>query len=757
MNNTYPMDDTGLMGDGNGLYVATSPGVDLSSYRSLSGQFTISHAPATLTFGFGENLVTEQQNSVHIVTAGTPVNRVFSLTSILASARNAVRYFALTPVTTPTGIPDFEASINNLTAHVYSTPNPITPYRIFHEKLVNVEPIVHSIGPVQSPARISNTRLRLSNHDSEFYRLRDLNPVLNRNASISMGFQDFPETETQIAMRGVVRNDSVGDEAYEIELEDVSNKLIVDLPSNTIQDRQYIFPENYGAGTTVFSSNPSFPEASSYARPHPSHLGSPIPLAFGHCYVPMLLIHRGFHLATGGTSPIVTTYKFLDESYGEGGEVVRIFLGNLANEYHTFGSDLGTLTAARDNPLRYLISGWVSKPASGLIFVVNDYQTFSFGTGIPVTPHYAEIRGYTDDSNGTWTGTPGTTITNPSDVARFMLMNVVGLDDSEVNLTDLDSSRTSLQHYKIGRAITKREPAFDLLGGRSSQGGLASNVFSYFFANNVDGKIKIVPAGTSVVTSRTYRATGIHANIIRGSYNVRSQPERIITRIEVDTGFNVASAGDHSFVAITDTQAEAYAGVNTKEPLRIAGKWLANDINIMTIRYTGTSFYATITMLGEGDDTSQIFRFTSNNTSQNFTVDLNGASGNTISTLKQTIDSKSYLTATLGNAVSSALDSRFLRRVSFMSVVTTSAAATTPIGRIKFGYGKMLALSYLDYYNHNRNSVSWKSPWVGLQQELTQYVSVRSLGDVTARNVKILQTRNDPIAGTIDFIGEESS
>lgn len=755
MDDTQLMDGTSTMGDGvlvigDGAQV---PPTDFSGQNSISAGFQANAVPATLRFGFGEATYSEHTYDFTIATANQNITKTFDISTIAAASRDAVRFFGLIPLAVPTSTDDFICSMNSLQAQRYFNPSPIVPYRVFKEKLIGVEPIMHAIGPVHASAKMARTSLRLDNHDSEFYRLRDNNPVLNRGVNVFIGFENLPDNESQVAMRGIVHQDAINDENYEVSVEDFTNKLLTDLPPNTIQDKQYIFPENYGAGSAVWSES----EVPGWSRPHNQHLGRPIPMAFGHCFVPLYLIHRGFWIGTDNLGAIVTVWKFLDDTYGSAKEVVRIFRGDLAGEYHTYGSNLGSLTAVRNNPNKAFIGGWVSKPASGLIFGINiSSEGGGAQTGGFVPPFYAEIRGYADDSDGQWTGNPGTTITNPSDVARFILMNVLKMDASEINLADLDSARTALSNYRVSRAIVERQTAFDLLGGRASQGGLASNVFAYFFASNVDGKVKLVPANTSVVTSGTYRATGRHANILRGSYRVRSQPERIITRIEVDTGYNIASASDHSFVSIVDTQAESYGGVNRRESLRIAGRWLPNDIPIMTLRYIGTASLATVTILGEGEDTEQRFRFTSAITAQNFSIDLTSASGNTISALKQTLANKAFLTATIGNAVSSSLDSRFLRSVSHLSIVTTMAFPTA-VGRIKFGYGKMLAWQYLDYYNHNRDAVSWRSPWVGYQQEIGQYVDVRSLGESQTRTVKIMSTRRNPLDGTIDFVGEEVS
>ena len=786
------MDDTGLMGDGSGSTFEVIPDVDLSTYKSLTADITVDHAPATITFGFGESSPFQQTTNFRIATAGVAQRKRMSLTSILAANRNEVQYFGVIPAATPTAIPDITVSADHLTAHYYDTETPVLPYRIFHEKLLRIDPISHGMGPVHEASRIGGTSLVLDNKNAEFYRILDAGGLLNRRADISLGFQDFPDTELQTIFKGLVRSDSINDERYVAQLEDVIKRLIRDLPPNVIQNKQYADPSTALSPQTVLKF-----DITKEVPPQASQ-GKPIPLPFGRCFIPIYPVYTEFQLVVplprashlSWRTPWLNAYIVGDTSFGTVKKVHRLVRGTYAGQYHAFGSEITSLAPLFDvyGPAIPYYNAWYFDQTNGIIYTAGNLYTVDRDpetTGDPQTDPvlepqvtwFAEVDGYQDDANGTWTGTANALIENPSDVVRFLLFNVLGLEAGDVDLSSLDTARTVLNTLKIARGISDRESAFDLLGGRAGSGGLGSNIFSYFFSSNISGKLKLLQANTSYATSNTYRATGMHSSIIRGSYELHSQPDRILTRIEVDSGYNVASAGDHSVSSVIDAGAESYLHTNTKEPMRVRAKWLPRDFQALSVGYIGTyTNYPKAYIVNDDSYGGCLFRFTSNVTAQNFDLTLGGPSAQTVGQFITTLDNKSYLTCTLTatgtmnrpSSIATSMDARALRfhpkgthefRYSFDAFFSpTQSFARVAVNQqinLDFSYGRMLACQYLDKYNSNVNAVRWRVPWIGFEQELGQFVDVRSLGDTQSRTVRILETRRDPMAGTIEFSAEE--
>lgn len=747
MDNLTAMDDTSSMTDGVTLVpggTITNP-VDLSGQNTLQISFESSAVPATLRFGFGEATSTEKTFLFTLATASVSLLRTFDISTMPAANRNAVQFFSLTPISVPTSQENYICSMDTLIASRYFNPSPIVPYRVFKEKLVGVSPINHSIGHVQDQARIANTSLRIANHDSEFYSLRENNNFINRNVNVFLGWENQGDNESQVIFKGRVKDESIDDESYDVQLEDVIEKTLRDIPPNVIQDKVYVTPAqaiSYGLGsvvTTITNYAPYDVPIPNFDRPNQTHLGLPIPLVFGKAWVELRHLHHGFWMGTTGFSPIAVPFAYNDESFGVSSGTYNVVRDHFGGEFHTWGTQINSGTG---RPVGQF-AGWWTDKTRGIVWV--------FGDGNPKVRWFSQADGYRDDANGQWTGTPAKLISNPSDATRFILMNVLRMDATEVDTLAMDTARTSLATKKVSRAMNERASAFSELGGRASQGGLASNMFSYFFTSNVDGKAKLLAATATGTIQGSYRATGKDANIVRGSFKSRSQASRIITRAEVESGYNVASATDKSFVHVIDHTAEAFSGGNTIEPIRIKGNWVPVDAHALTLRYLGTSLIATAILLGEGADTEQKFRFTSPIAGETFSVDLNEASANTVSKFKNILDAKSFLVATLSPLIISSLSSKGLRS---FGVLTGGVRATGY--RMKLGYGKLLAWEYLDRYDHNRNLYTWKSPWVGYEQEIGEYVDVRSLGDTSTREVQILETRKDPLGGTVDFLAEET-
>jgi hypothetical protein len=272
----------------------------------------------------------------------------------------------------------------------------------------------------------------------------------------------------------------------------------------------------------------------------------------------------------------------------------------------------------------------------------------------------------------------------------------------------------------------------------------------YFFQSNVSGKMLVLNAQTptSIATSGSYFATGKHSNIVKNTYRKRAQPERVITRIEIDYNYSMASGRFADNLQIVDPSSENLSRSNKTDIYKILGKWIPGDVTGLHISYIGTAAGgATLTILGEGTANTYQLRITSGNASESFTVDLEGASGRTMSWLKTTIDNKAKFVATLNPSIISSMDARSLRDVKAMSLATAK--------HVKFSWAKAVAVKYLDEYATNRDLIEWRSPWVAYLQELGLFAAIRSLGESTTRTVRIMQTMRDPLNGGMTLRGEE--
>jgi hypothetical protein len=721
MDNGTSMDGSSPMADGVTFSAggASTDAVDLSQQNTLQTQFTVNAAPATLRFGFGEATSSERTFDFSIITAGSPQTKIFDISSIATSARNAVRFWTVIPLAIPTSNPDFTASLDSLISQRYYTPSPILPYRVFLEKLKHVTPITQSLAPIQSRMQMAHTRLTLANHDGEFYRLRDTTPMLNRNVRLFSGFENFHEQEMQTMFLGTIRDETLSDETYEVGVEDAMSRLFHDLPVNVTQ-------------------LPSGPHTTTFSRPIPVVFGRPRKIF----PAPIVLYNQGAS-AVGATSYLVgrTIWYINDPVYGNSGGVSALYYRGVA---------IPSITT-------YLQGVWgIGYQATSLGTYRNwgwDPSTQRLLTwGVPTRPELITIdmSGYKDDADGTYTGTPNAVIQNPADVYRFAMLKILGMDPAMIDFSALDTARTLMQGYKVARAIRDRQNSLQIFGGGPQRDGLAQNMLLYFFQSNVSGKMLVLNAQTptSIATSGSYFATGKHSNIVKNTYRKRAQPERVITRIEIDYNYSMASGRFADNLQIVDPSSENLSRSNKTDIYKILGKWIPGDVTGLHISYIGTAAGgATLTILGEGTANTYQLRITSGNASESFTVDLEGASGRTMSWLKTTIDNKAKFVATLNPSIISSMDARSLRDVKAMSLATAK--------HVKFSWAKAVAVKYLDEYATNRDLIEWRSPWVAYLQELGLFAAIRSLGESTTRTVRIMQTMRDPLNGGMTLRGEE--
>jgi hypothetical protein len=709
MDDSYIMDQTSLMEIGGADLEVSSP-VNISNFNYLFLQVRSSVAPQNVTFSFGQVDPFANKFVLPVATANTWLDKKITIVNVPKIDRLAVKFFSIKP----NG--DFDADFRLLRAGFYAIPNPIPQQRVFLEKLLDVDPIVQKLSPIQSKIHVAYTQARFDNSDGSFYTLRDAGEVLNRRIRFFTNFEHLPVSEDQTLFQGWINDESIDDLNYRIQVQDALSIGMFDLPANTTS-----LPTSY------------FQKA--FSRP--------VPIVFGRARryfpAPIGAINR-VTVTIGATQYTAGQMRWYinDPAYGKAGGISTLYYRGLPVP-SVASFVVGIWGPGIQQQSTVTGRNWSYDPASNLLIT----------WGVPSRPEMISIdaRGYKDDPVGTYTGTPSALIENPSDVYRFTLLKILGIDPAMIDFQSLDQARTLLQGYRVARAIVQRQNALHLLGGSFSRDGLAQNMMLYFFQSNTSGKIRVLGAQTptAITISNRYYSTGKDSKIIRGTYKKRPQLDRIITRIEIDYDYAMASGTYAGGVQIVNPEAETLLKLQRPQVYKIIGRWIPGDVTCLHITYQGAA-QATMSIIGEGTSPSYLIRVTSGNPNESFELNLEGATAQTLTKLKAAINSKANFVATLNPSIVSTMDSRGLRDIKNVSLATAK--------HIKYSYAKSIAAKYLDEYSGSRDMISWRSPWIGYGQELGTFVRVRSLAEPTSRIARIFQTRLDPLAGTVDFEAE---
>jgi len=709
MDDSYVMDQTSLM-DFSGASIEVSPPVDISNFNYLFLQVRSSVAPQSVTFSFGQADPLAHQFVLSVATANTWLDKKITIINVPKVDRLAVKFFAIRP----NG--EFDTDFRLLRAGFYAIPNPIPQQRVFLEKLLDVNPIVQKLSPILSNIHIAYTQARFDNADGSFYTLRDTGGVLNRRIKFFTNFEHLPVSEDQTLFQGWITDESIDDLNYRVQVQDAMSIGMFDLPPNT-------------------TSLPTAYFQRAFSRP--------IPIVFGRARryfpAPIGAINR-VTVTIGATERIAGQMQWYinDPAYGKTGGISALYyrgspVPSMAQPI------VGLWGPGYTNVSIITHRNWSYFPDSNLLIT----------WGVPSRPELISIdaSGYKDDPVGSYTGTPSALIENPSDVYRFTLLKILGIDPAMIDFQSLDQARTLLQGYRVARAIVQRQNALHLLGGSVSRDGLAQNMMLYFFQSNTSGKMKLlgVQTPTAITISNRYYSTGKDSKIIRGTYKKRPQLDRIITRVEMDYDYAMASGTYAGGIQIVNPEAETLLKLQRPQIYKIIGRWIPGDVTCLHITYQGAA-QATMSIIGEGTAPSYLIRVTSGNPNESFALNLEGATARTLTKLVAAINSKANFVATLNPSIVSTMDSRGLRDIKNVSLATAK--------HIKYSYAKSIAVKYLDEYSSSRDMISWRSPWIGYGQELGTFVRVRSLSEPTSRVARIFQTRLDPLAGTVDFEAE---
>lgn len=704
----HNMDNTQLMGNSSYMSVSNnslmgrtkSPTLDLSDKNSIIVKVRSDTTGGLLRFGMGEATSTEfLQDLTSIVTTGQFVSRLIDISNVANASKNAIAYLRF----------QFLGSTGGLGRNVMMQLDQLESvnYKRYANFAIRFrEEAATPQGAI--PYKIYSPKL--VQVGSVAHALRSVE-AKGQLASLSLGFanQDgefyrLRDTDIMTRRRGLVRVGFEGD--AETEYQTVFDGKI---EGEELTDDTYSLSleENLSKYYRDIPFTPIF--LGTYPNAATADVGKMIPMCFG----------RVRNFAPPKISVPSSIWLFNDAAYGRAKAVkaVRIGARSVGAASYTANTTAGTLTL-----------------------------TFATSSGLML-----DVDGYRDDADGTYTGTPTALIEQPSDVYRFVCKKVLGMTVDELDEAALDTARTTWAGFRVGRALETRQSSFQLLTSGPARDGLAENIHGYFYHDNISGKARLISQArdTTGATSGNYRDTGANANIAKGSYLRRTLPRNLMNDCEVAFAYGAASGLYKDYVKRRDTTSSAdTTGYGKQETVRLSGAWIPADVGGVLLQYVGTAAACTCTILGEDDDASQTLRTTTtNHASENLSLDLTAAAYDTLTELKDYLDGLAAYTASIATSANGSLPSKGLRDLTARDIKTSQRT-------LNYSWGKLLAIRTVDRYKDNHDEVRWSTSLVGFTQRLADVVSVKSLGESTARRVRVYETRRLPLQGRVDITGE---
>ena len=245
-----------------------------------------------------------------------------------------------------------------------------------------------------------------------------------------------------------------------------------------------------------------------------------------------------------------------------------------------------------------------------------------------------------------------------------------------------------------------------------------------------------------------YWEDGKYARIKDGTLQIDSTIEDIWNKFNVLSGYDYAEGVYTQVASLEDvTSQDSSLGYGVSETYSVKAKWLPDDFDVVRIKYTGLSATATLSITGEGGDTTNVLSTSCSDSSDDLNIELGTQTYETLSSLVDYINNQDNYSMELIDSSYGSLDPLGLRSVTSVDITATR--------ELKFGEGKLLAERLKEKYSTGYDRYKFVTSLYGVGEGLGIAVGVKSINDTDNTRVRIKRAIKKPSEYCVEFYGTE--